>query len=114
MAFPIIGGVVGMWAMGWVRKTMMTVALFLAAKTLLKVLILTALPIILYNVGTMVIFDFMDLALSYVNNSGLPTDFTIQLTGLGGWIAQKIQLPQAFSMYMSAVSVRYFLNLLRA
>jgi hypothetical protein len=64
MPFPIIGGVIGLGVLAWVRKAAMTLAMFLAVKALIKVVIYTALPIILYNVGTKVIFDFMDATIT--------------------------------------------------
>jgi hypothetical protein len=82
---------------------------FLAWRGLIMFLMFVALPVVLYNVLTGLIFDFMDYAMSYLSGSGLST-FTVQISGMGAYIASKIQLPQAVSVYMSFVSIRFFMR----
>lgn len=82
---------------------------FLAWRTFILFLLFVALPIVLYNVFTGLLFDFMDFGQSYLNDQNL-SSFTMELTGMGGYIANAIQLPQAFSVYMSFVGIRFLMR----
>lgn len=82
---------------------------FIAWRALIMFLMFVALPVVLYNVFTGLIFDFMDYGMSYITGSGVSA-FTIEITGLGAYIASKIQLVQAVSVYMSFVSIRFLMR----
>jgi hypothetical protein len=82
---------------------------WLAFRALMLFLLFVALPIVLYNTLTGLIFDFMDIALSYLSDQGISA-YTLQITGIGAYIASKIQLVQAVSIYMSFVSIRFLMR----
>jgi hypothetical protein len=82
---------------------------FIAWRALMMFLVFVALPIVLYNVLTGIVFDFMDFSMSYLTGQGI-SQFTVQLTGMGAYIASKIQLVQAFSVYMSFVAIRFIMR----
>lgn len=82
---------------------------FLAIRGLIMFSLFIALPVVLYNVLTSIIFDFMSYALSFMSAQGLSAN-VIHFTGLGAYLAQQIQLPQAFSVYMSFVLIAFLMR----
>ncbi len=81
---------------------------FIATKTLLATLFVVVLPIVLNNFVYEIIEYAVNIA-SSVNSASLP-DLTLNLTGLAGWFASNLYLPDALSVVISAVSVRVFLD----
>ncbi len=81
---------------------------WIAQKVLLTTLFITVLPIVLNNFLYEVIQYAINIA-STVDPQGLPS-LTLQLSGLAGWFFSNLYLPDAFSVILSAVSVRVFLN----
>lgn len=81
---------------------------FIATKTLLATLFIVVLPIVLNNFVYELVSYALDMA-SSVDSSSLP-DLTLSFTGLAGWFASNLYLPDALSVVISAVSVRVFLN----
>jgi len=85
-----------------------------AFKLFMGTIIFTVLPVILYNVVIDLVVDFMGWALDYIGASGFAGDgLLIQLTGMGGWLANVLGLPSMFAMLMSAVAIRFVLNIVR-
>jgi hypothetical protein len=82
---------------------------WVAFRALMIFLIFVALPVVLYNTFTDLIFDFMEIALDYLTSQGI-SSYTLQITGIGAYIASKIQLVQAVSLYMSFVSIRFLMR----
>ena len=82
---------------------------FIAWRALIMFIVFVALPLVLYNVLASLIFDFMDYAMTYISSSGL-SSFTFQLTGMGAYIANHIRLVEAFALFMSFVTIRFFMR----
>lgn len=93
-----IGRVISVEVLKWV-----------AFRALMIFLMFVALPVVLYNTFTGLIFDFMDVSLNYLTDQGISA-YTLQITGIGAYIASKIQLVQAVSLYMSFVSIRFVMR----
>lgn len=85
---------------------------WLATKGLALFIIYIALPIVLYNVFSGLIIDFMQAGINCVtsNVSGYSPN-TIALTGIGGWIASTIGLPSMIAQFLSAVSTRFAISM---
>lgn len=98
---PLLGGIAKTISIETVK--------WLAYRAFTLFIVFVAIPIVLYNVLTGMLFDFMDYAMTYVSGSGVSA-FTLQLTGMGAYIASKIQLVQAFSTYMSFVAIRFIMR----
>lgn len=82
---------------------------WLAFRAFMLFIVFVAVPIVLYNVATDLIFDFIDYAMSYISGSGV-TSYTVQLTGLGAYIAQKIRLVEAISIMLTFTSIRFLMR----
>ena len=82
---------------------------FIATKALLVTLFVVVLPIILNNF----VYELLSLAMSAVNDFSTYGDLpplVAQFTGLAGWFLQVLRIPDAFSVVISALSVRVFLD----
>lgn len=86
---------------------------FLGLKGLAIFMLFTAVPIMLYNVLSSVITDIMTSMLDYISTlEGVdPGNLIISLSGMGGYIATQIMLPQCFSVFMTFLSLRWVLNI---
>lgn len=105
----LIGSVVGSIVTA-IGKTLSVETLkFVAWRALAMFLMFIAFPIVLYNVLTGMMFDFMDYALSYLDTSGL-SSMTVELTGMGAYIATKIKLVEAISTYLSFVAIAFVMR----
>jgi len=82
---------------------------FLAWRAFILFIVFICLPIVLYNVGVDLIFSLIAAAMDYTGSLGM-SDLTIQITGIAGYIADKINLPQCFSVYMSAIATRFVMG----
>jgi len=82
---------------------------FLAWRGLMMFALFIALPLVIYNVLTGLLFDFMDYGMSFITSQGLSSQ-VIEITGIGAYIATKIQLAQAFAVYMSFVGIRFLMR----
>lgn len=70
-------------------------------------------PVLLYNVAVSLMTSVMELGYTLIGGyTGTGSSLTISLTGMAGWIAQQIYLPQAVSTYLSAVSVRFVISMI--
>jgi len=82
----------------------------------LRVLILTALTIILpvvpYNVYSEIISHMLTYINSYVGGSGI-TATVVSLVGLGAWLADCLMVPQAVSILLSCSFVRFVIKMIR-
>ena len=69
------------------------------------------LPTLLYNVAVNITVGAIgvsqQLAADY---AGGEQDLLVQLTGIGGYLANQLYLPQAFSSYVSAIQVRFIMG----
>ena len=84
---------------------------FLATKIIMGVLFITVLPVVLNNL----IYDLIETSLNFISSSvtseGLEP-FSMQLTGLGAWLAEVLKITDAFSVIMSAVAFKFTLRLI--
>lgn len=85
---------------------------FIATRVLVVTALTLVLPVVLYNVFTEILQHVITYAQSAVNPgtfSGAVFDFV----GLGAWFAIHIRLAQCFSVFLSALSLRWVLGFLR-
>lgn len=86
---------------------------WVAFKALLLVLVMTVLPVILKNV----FYDLLQVFITAANSkvgSMAPGSFgatVVQVTGMGGWLAAQLKLPECFAVMLAAVSFRVTLKL---
>jgi hypothetical protein len=104
---PIIAIVVG-----WLTKFLTDRALmFIATKALLITLFMTVLPFILKGVFEWIMVQVMELV--ETNLAGYDTTFqsiAINLTGVGAYLGNCLQLDICFSLLISAILLRITLN----
>ena len=85
-------------------------ARYVALKTVLVTLFVGVLPVVLNNF----VYSLLEIAINYATSlNGQATNLpqiALQITGLAGWFATNLYLPDALSVVLSAVSVRVFLN----
>ncbi len=83
-------------------------ARFIALKTVLATLFIVVLPIVLNNF----VYELLEYLFESVSSApydSLP-DLTFSLSGLAGWFAAQIYLPDALNVILSAFAFRLFLN----
>jgi hypothetical protein len=82
---------------------------YLATKILLSTLIITVLPIVLWNL----LYDLMSLIFSIIQ-SFLPPDMKLSLQPLSFacWFFNVLKIPEALSVVISASVVRFVLSLI--
>jgi len=83
------------------------VAKFLAYKVLLKIVLFTA----LFVVMRLAIIELLDYTFDVVS-SNVSDSVVLQVTGLGAWILQQLRFQDWFSAILSALSVRLVLRML--
>lgn len=86
---------------------------FTAQKVFWMFMIMIVFPLILYNIGVTLITNLIAVGIHFTelyagDPEGVP--LILNLTGMGGWIAEKIMIPQALSTYLSAVGARFILS----
>jgi len=79
---------------------------WLAFKAFVLGIVYVGIPLLVYNFAVKFITDFIQFGMNYVEQSEVDS-FVIELTGMGGWMAQQIQLPTAFSIFMGFLSIRF-------
>lgn len=122
MIIPLIEGIisviVGFFAYimaGGLIKILLVIAGVIFVKFILKIILFTVVPILLYNIFSDYIVEMMDWAVTYIQSQGVlqGSGLTIELTGFAGWIAQQIGIASSLAMYMTAIAVRFALNVMR-
>lgn len=83
-----------------------------AIKALMLFLVFVAFPILLYNVLQDFLFDILNYGVAYITGQGYQP-LTIELTGMAGWIGQQIGISNMLSMYLTAVSTRFVMSVLK-
>jgi hypothetical protein len=106
---PIIGVIISFLTSWFARFVGVQAIRFIALKAILGVLVMTILPTVLYNLLTLLLQEIMSLVSSNVTSAGLQP-FTYQMVGIAGWLGGIAQLPQAFSVILSAVAFRLMLS----
>lgn len=111
MAIPIVGSIIST-IVGAVAKYFTVGAVISAAiKTLFVAMMTTVLPIVLYNVFGMILKEYLEFVSGYVGTGGLESA-VIHITGIGGWIATKLNLTAAIAVVLSATATRVGLNMI--
>lgn len=103
----IVAAILGSLGRAFVDK----LAYFVAMKALLVLLMVTVLPLILKNLLNWFLASVYDIVNANVGSETIPS-FAIQLTGLGAYFATHFQLPLCFSIVITAVIVRFTLNMI--
>jgi len=82
----------------------------IAWKVILTGLFVIILPIILNNF----LYDIMEIATNYANQSGSSTTFSgaMTFTGFLAWLVDCFQLAQCLSLYVGALLLRLALNMI--
>ena len=97
---------------GWLKAILVFFGVrFAAKKVLISSAIMVLLPIALWNF----LYKVMDWTLTYINTSmsGSVSTTVLELSGLAGYIATHLQLPQVVSVLLSALVLHLTLRLLR-
>jgi len=86
---------------------------WIAFKAVMLVLFMTVLPIVLKNVFYDLLQTFMSTAASKMGgvSTGSLAAHTVQISGMGGWLASVLKLPECFALILSAVALRLTLKL---
>ncbi len=79
-------------------------------RAIARLLIVVAIPLILYNLTCDIIQEVMNFAISQISSSNAGESPTIQLTGLVGWIAQQFQFPECLSVIISITMLKFILR----
>jgi len=103
----VIGSAIGNFLSTYAKQITIMAAVWVAYKTFTIFLVYVVLPIVLYNILLDLVVDFISYALTFMDQQALLNDLTIQFTNMGGWLAQQIQLPQAFSIFMSFLAIKF-------
>ena len=81
---------------------------FIALKIVLTTLMVVTLPIVLNNFA----YKLLDLALNQISQSSSLSPAVINLTGLGAFFAERLNLVQVFNVIIAAVMTRFTLKLI--
>jgi hypothetical protein len=88
---------------------------FAAAKALLLFIVFVAFPIIIYALAGDIIVALAMYGVEKLAGIELGSfQGLVQLTGMGGWIADKIALPDAIALFMAFVSIKFDMKIVRA
>lgn len=89
-------------------------AKFLAWRSFILFILAVVIPVLSYNIITNVILWLFDVSMqiSSDNTPSTVLNLSLSFTGFAGWIATNCYLPQAVSIYLSAISIRFFMHLI--
>jgi hypothetical protein len=85
---------------------------FIAYRLMIVTALTLVLPVVLYNVFT----ELLQHLITYSNNAVSAGSFSgavFDFVGLGAWVAIHIKLSQCFSVFLSALSLRWVLGFFR-
>lgn len=109
------GALISLFGMGLSAITAIRLWLTLAyaaKKTIMFVLFYFVLPLILYNVVTRLMSDVAQLGFDYLSASGISGQ-TINIVGMGGWMAVNLMIVESIAILLTAVSTRFVLKLMK-
>ena len=112
MALPLIA--TGLFTfLGSVAGKFLTDAFhrYVAFKALAVTLIITVLPILLKNFIVWIVTELNTVVTSVMQGNSLQST-VIELTGLAAWIADCFNMVDCFALLISALAVRFVLNLI--
>jgi len=98
----LFGGLVSVFGRLFTVETLK----FIAYKLLILFIVFVALPLVLYNVGTSFIFDFLEYAMTYISGLGVDS-YVVQISGIGAYIATKIKLVESVTLFLSFVAIKF-------
>lgn len=84
---------------------------FVAYRAMILTALTIILPAVLYKVIGTLFMEMSTFAYSQISEAGVPP-LSLQLTGLAGWMASSMNLEASISVVLSAVSLRFVLNLI--
>jgi len=88
---------------------------FSALKIVLYTLLTLTLPIILWNLFIEITEILLGLLGSYFSNIQTPGNITLSISSLGAfavWLANQLRLPEAFTMFISGVTIRLTVDII--
>lgn len=84
-------------------------AMFLGWKTVMVALITVVLGVVIYNVVSEIVGELLDFAMeqiSAISQGGLPS-VTLQLSGIGAWLAEKLRLDDQVALMITFVTAKW-------
>jgi hypothetical protein len=111
MPIPLMAGITALLGGWFARFVGVSVVRFTILKGMIWFLVMSLLPVVLYNLFSLILEEIMTTAESYIGASGV-APIAAELTGLLGWIAGQMQIPAAFSIILSAMVVRASINII--
>ena len=97
---------IGAWIVAFLTsQTAAAAAEFVAFRALWLFLIVTVLPYVLVKLGSTLSGYVYDYATSHLTTQFSP--FTIEATGMFGWLLDCFQLPYIFTVLLTAYSIRF-------
>ena len=106
---PFLTALGGSVVAQFVKVFSVETAKFLAWRAFILFIVFIIMPILLYNIAVDLIFDLMSYAIESINGNSIEP-VTISITGMGGWMADRMQIPECISIIMTAISVRFTMN----
>lgn len=95
---------------GWFGQLFtVSVVRYLASKAVAILIVVVILPIVLNNF----LYGLLSMSIDMINSNAsgsLMSSMTLSLTGLLGHVAEKLRLPEALSLIMSAAALRATLD----
>jgi len=87
---------------------------WVAIKALVFFVLGVVLPVLLYNIITDIIVSLMDASMEQMTAvlADQSDSLVLSFTGLAGWVANQIYLPQAIAVILSAIAIKFLLGLI--
>lgn len=104
LAVPLLG------ALG--RLLSIEVAKAVAFRLIIYTGLTLILPVVLYNVYSLIISETLTYASSFVDGQGL-SSAVVSLLGLGAWLAECLNVPQAISLLLGCSFCRFVIKMIR-
>ena len=87
-----------------------SVARYLAWKAFTLFLVVVVLPIVINNIIYKIIQTSVELVSNNIGDTSFLSSMTIHFTGLAAYVVGSLHLPEALSIVMSAVALRFTLS----
>jgi hypothetical protein len=85
-----------------------------ASKAFWMFMLTFVLPILLYNLAVKISLSFMSVGMEMTQTAmgdiSSGNSLVLHLTGMAGWMAQEIYLPQALSVYLTALGAKFIIS----
>jgi len=112
MALPILGALVALVGSELLKKFAWDTVKWVAQRAFLLGLCLGVGPIVLFRGFSLITRYMMDYAGGRISAEGI-NPITVQLVGVGGWMAGCLMLPEAFSIFISFCLLSFGLRMIR-